>query len=224
MAVVDLEGLMTAIGIWLGFGAILYILIESEEWLPTVKISWLATGGIIFIVYAATNANSPTLSTQTESSIQQTVINAPVTSSTLTPPMQSAIAPVLEQKPKAKTFASLIQYDGPKTKSGIILDAQFVDDGSGSGEGLVNDIANHLLKGSFTTVKPGARDWPKPKILDRATLNKLQILSDKPWVIATFSNADTVLECVYGETRPLGQKKGECRDNYGNRYHVNLLP
>jgi hypothetical protein len=60
--------------------------------------------------------------------------------------------------------------------------------------------------------------------LDRATLNKLQILSDRPWFIATISNTDTVLECVFGETHPLGLKKGACRDNYGNMYHVKLLP
>ena len=45
-----------------------------------------------------------------------------------------------------------------------------------------------------------------------------------PWVIATFSNVDTVLECVYGETHPLGQKKGACRDNWGNRYWLYITP
>jgi hypothetical protein len=123
-----------------------------------------------------------------------------------------------------KTYASLVQYDAPQIKSGITLDAQFMDDGSGSGEALVNDIGNRMLKGTFTTIKPGATDWAKPKILDRATLNKLQILSDRPWVIATVTNTDTVLECVFGETHPFGQKKGACRDNYGNRCHVNFLP
>jgi hypothetical protein len=132
--------------------------------------------------------------------------------------------PVVTSITSSITRASLVQYDGPKIKSGITLDAQFADDGSGAGEALVIDIGNRLLKGTFTTIKPGATDWPNPKILDRTTLNKLQILSDRPWVISTVSNADTVLECVYGETRPLGQKKGECRDNYGNRYHVNLVP
>jgi len=118
----------------------------------------------------------------------------------------------------------LVQYDGPLVKSGITLDAQFIDYGSGSGDAVVTDISNRMLKGSFTTVTPDASDWPKPKILDRATLNKLQILSDAPWVITTVSNTDTVLECVYGETHPLGLKQGACRDNLGNRYHVNVLP
>jgi hypothetical protein len=125
-----------------------------------------------------------------------------------------------ETNPITKTYASLVQYDGPKIKSGITLDALFMDDGSGSGEAFVSDIANanHVLKGAFVTIQPGTVDRPKPKILDQETLNKLQIFADRPWVIATFSSVDTVLECVFGETRPLGQKKGACRDNHGNRY------
>jgi len=137
------------------------------------------------------------------------------------PPARSVIPPTPEL---TKTYASLVQYDGPQIKSGITLDAQFIDDGSGNGQAVVSDVRSYLLKGSFVTVKPGNRDWPKPKILDRQTLNKLQILSDRPWVIGSVTNNETVLECVYGETHPLGQKKGACRDNYGNRYHVNLLP
>jgi hypothetical protein len=101
-------------------------------------------------------------------------------------------------------YASLVQYDGPVVKSGITLDAQFLDDGSGSGEAVVNDISNRLLRGTFTTIMPGATDWSRPKILDRPTLNKLQIRNDKPWVTLTVSNNDTVLECVFGETQPLG--------------------
>lgn len=172
--------------------------------------------------YSQTNTAAPSITPPTVLKDDFTKPPATVASLTSAPPVTASQAP--EQKPITKTYASLTLYDGPKVKSGVTLDAQFMDDGSGSGEGLVNDIANRLLKGTFTTVKPGARDRPQPIILDRATLNKLQILSDRPWVIATFSNADTVLECVYGETRPLGQKKGECRDNNGNRYHVNLLP
>lgn len=143
-------------------------------------------------------------------------------------PMENSFSPnpvsPRETNPITKTYASLVQYDGPKIKSGITLDAQFLDDGTGHGQAIVSDIRNQTLRGTFTTVKPGASDLPKPKILDRPTLTKLQILSDKPWVIATFSNTDTVLECVYGETRPVGQKKGECRDNFGNRYHLFVTP
>jgi hypothetical protein len=73
-------------------------------------------------------------------------------------------------------------------------------------------------------VQPGAQERPKPKILDRTTLNNLQMSNDKPWVFATFSSVDTVLECVYGDTQPFGQQKGACRDNYGNRYHLYVTP
>jgi hypothetical protein len=147
-----------------------------------------------------------------------------------TPP-QLAMLPPATAKPTVvpptpeitTTYASLVQYDGPKIKSGITLDAQFLDDGSGSGETVVRDIRSYLLKGTFLTIKPGGRDWPKPKIFDRDTLNKLQILSDRPWVIATATNGETILECVYGSTRPTEQKKGACRDNFGNRYHVVLM-
>ncbi|MSP38807.1 MAG: hypothetical protein EXR70_09990 [Deltaproteobacteria bacterium] len=205
MVVVDSQGLMVAIGIWIGFGAILYILIESEAWLTTFKISWLVTGGSVFIVYALINASGSTYSTFVSS-------------------VQPPVAPLQAPKPKAKILASLVPYDGPKIKSSNALEAQFIDDGSGSGKALVNDIATQQLRGTFTTIKPGATDWPKPKILDRATLNKLQILSDRPWIISTVSNADTTLECVYGETRPLGQTKGACGDTRGNLYHVRLLP
>ncbi len=134
------------------------------------------------------------------------------------------VSPRSEPRPITKTQASLVQYDGPKMKAGITLEAQFMDDGSGSGAALVTDIGKHMLKGTFATVQSGAHGWQEPKILDYATLNKLQIRDDRPWVISTVSDADTVLECVYGETQPWGQTKGVCQDNYGNRYHVNLLP
>jgi hypothetical protein len=140
------------------------------------------------------------------------------------PSTTPGLAIVPPKQDVTKTYASLVQYDGPKIKSGITLDAQFIDDGSGNGEAVVSDIRNYMLKGTFSTIKPGSRDWPKPKILDRQTLNKLQILSDRPWVIGSVTNSDTVLECVYGATRPLEQKKGACRDNFGNKYHLVLTP
>ena len=138
----------------------------------------------------------------------------------------TAVSPLVSGPTRAttKTHASLVQYDGPKVKAGVILDAQFLDDGNGSGEGFVNDVRSTLFKGTFTTVQPGAKDRPSPKILDRATLNNLQLSNDKPWVFATFSNSDTTLECVYGEIGALGQKKGACRDNFGNRYHLYVTP
>jgi hypothetical protein len=138
--------------------------------------------------------------------------------------LKSSPATPSEPRPMTKIKASLIQYDGPKIKSGVTLDAQFLDDGSGHGDSTVSDVRSVILRGRFTTINPGVPNWPKPKILDRQTLNTLQISSDKPWVIATFSNTDTVLECVYGETQPLGQKKGACRDNWGNRYHLYITP
>jgi hypothetical protein len=154
----------------------------------------------------------------------------PASSSSASAPQQVAMLPstapglsiVPPNQEITKTYASLVQYDGPKIKSGITLDAQFIDDGSGNGEAVVSDMRNYMLKGTFSTIKPGSRDWPKPKILDRQTLNKLQILSDRPWVIGSVTNSETVLECVYGATRPLEQKMGACRDNFGNRYHLVL--
>jgi hypothetical protein len=150
--------------------------------------------------------------------------NPPATVASPTSSSSVTFSAPTEKKPITKTYASLVQYDGPKIKSGITLDAQLMDDGSGSGEANVNDIGNHLLKGTFTTIKPDVGDWPKPNLLDRATLIDLKIRNDRPWVIATVSNADTTLECVYGETLPLGQKKGACRDNYGNRYWLYIRP
>ena len=128
------------------------------------------------------------------------------------------------QKPSTKIVATLVQYDGPKIKSGVTLDAHFNDDGTGNGEAIVTDVRNQTLRGTFVTIKPGDTDWPKPKVVDRATLNKLQIRNDQPWYISTVSNGDTVLECVYGSTLPLSQTKGDCRDNYGNRYHLAIAP
>jgi hypothetical protein len=156
----------------------------------------------------------------TQTAAIQTPISAPMIASSL----QSTSTPITDPRSVTKTYASLVQYDGPKVKAGVTLDAQFLDDGSGRGEGFVNDVRSTLFKGTFTTVNPGAQERPRPKILDRATLNNLQMSSDKPWVIATFSNSDTVLECIYGEIGAFGQKKGACRDNFGNRYHLYVTP
>jgi len=176
----------------------------------------VTAGSVATSTYSPTNTPGPSSPTPL---IRPSTTVASLTSSSFVTASSSP-----EQTPITKTYASLVQYDGPRIKSGVTLDAQFMDDGSGSGEALVNDVGNRMLRGTFTTITPGSSDWPRPKILDRATLNKLQILNDRPWVTATVSNADTVLECVFGETQPLGLKKGACRDNYGNRYHLSLVP
>src|ERR1043166_9182188 len=33
-----------------------------------------------------------------------------------------------------------------------------------------------------------------------------------------------VLECLHGESTFYGQHKGECQDNYGNKYHLVFRP
>jgi hypothetical protein len=134
------------------------------------------------------------------------------------------VSPGPEPRPIMKTHALLVQDDGPKMTTGLTLDAQFLDDGSGRGAAVVTANGKHTLKGTFRTVDSGAHDGQELKIIDRATLDQLQIRDDRPWVISTLSNSDMVLECVYGETQPVGQTKGVCRDNHGNRYQVDFLP
>jgi hypothetical protein len=174
---------------------------------------------------SAGSSVQPHPSTVTSTTVSK--VNVPKAPSS--PPSAVAALPaspavIAEPRSPTKIYASLVQYDGPKVKSGITLDAQFLDDGSGTGETIVSDIRNSSLRGTFKTVLPGAQERPTPKILDRATLNKLQMAADKPWVIATLSNADTLLECVYGDTPSFGQKKGACRDNWGNRYWLYVNP
>ena len=152
--------------------------------------------------------------------VQESKSRTPATAvSSLAP--SSATAPT-EKKPTTKTYASLVQYDGPKVKSGITLEAEFIDDGSGWGEGRVIYPGNrYVLTGKWNTSTPGKAE--APKLIDQKTLNAMRLLADAPLVSSRFSDNETVLECMHGETA-LGQRKGECQDNYGNKYHLVLTP
>lgn len=127
-----------------------------------------------------------------------------------------------ETKPTTKTHASLVQYDGPKIKSGVTLDAEFVDDGSGSGDGVVTyPGGRYFLRGKWSTLSPGKVE--APKLIDKRALNALRLAADVPMTTARFTDGETILECLHGETL-LGQRKGECQDNYGNKYHLVFKP
>jgi hypothetical protein len=122
-----------------------------------------------------------------------------------------------------KTYASLIQYDGPKVKSGITLEAEFVDDGTGSGQARVFYPGNrYVLDGTWTTLPAGK--FEAPKLIDKKALNALRLVADVPLTTSRFADNDTVLECLQGETASYGQLKGECQDNYGNKYHLVVKP
>jgi hypothetical protein len=118
-----------------------------------------------------------------------------------------------------KVFASMVQFDGPKVKSGITLEVEFLDDGTGSGTGKVVYPGNSsVLSGQFKSVSPGTIS--ELKNLDTQAIKKLGLTGDAPWTTAVFFGSDTVLECVFGTTMPLNQKKGTCKDNHGNQYHL----
>jgi beta-barrel assembly-enhancing protease len=136
----------------------------------------------------------------------------------------SALKPLApETKPITKTYASLVQYDGPKVKSGVTLEAEFNDDGSGSGPARVVYPGNrYVLDGSWTTLPAGKIETPK--LIEKKALNALRLAADVPLTTSRFSNNDVVLECLYGETAAYGQRKGECQDNYGNKYHLVVRP
>jgi hypothetical protein len=139
-----------------------------------------------------------------------------MTSPAATQSLQQTTAPAT--KP-TKVFASMVQFDGPKVKSGITLEAEFLDDGTGNGTGRVVYPGNlSVLNGQFKSVSPGTIS--ELKNLDTQSVNKLGLTEDAPWTTAVFSGSDTVLECVFGTTMPLKQKKGTCKDNHGNRYHL----
>jgi hypothetical protein len=121
-----------------------------------------------------------------------------------------------------KTYASLIQFDGTKVKSGITLEAEFSDDGSGTGEGRVVFPGNrNVLNGKWTTLPAGKIE--APKLIDKRALNALRLAADLPLTISRFTDGDTILECLHGET-VAGQRTGECQDNYGNKNHLLLRP
>jgi Zn-dependent protease with chaperone function len=171
-------------------------------------------------VTSPANAKNPTNATATGiRDVQQRNSAAPTA---VASSLSSGVVSSKEKKPATKTYASLVQYDGPKVKSGITLEAEFVDDGSGNGDGRVIDAGHHVLMGKWTTLAPGKAD--APKLIDKKALNALRFPADVPLVTSRFSGNDTVLECLYGETQPLGQVKGECQDNFGNKYHLVLQP
>ena len=136
----------------------------------------------------------------------------------------NALAPtiptVTERSPGlAKIQASLVQFDGPITKSGITLEAEFLEDGPDNGNGKVVYPGNsRVLIGSYKTIEPG--QLAEFKVLDEASIKKLDRGRTYKWTLATFSDSNLVLECVYGTTASLNQKKGICRDNLGNRYNL----
>ena len=135
----------------------------------------------------------------------------------------STTVPALIAERSTKVFASLVQYDGPKIKSGITLEAEFIDNGSGSGDGRVIYPGNrYLLNGNWTTLPLGKVE--KPKLIDKKALNALRLAADVPLTTSHFADNDTILECLHGETASTSQRKGECQDNYGNKYHLVFRP
>jgi hypothetical protein len=102
------------------------------------------------------------------------------------------------------------------------LEAEFVDDGSGSGQARIVYPGNrYVIDGSWTTLPAGKVE--APKLIERKALNALRLAADAPLTTSRFADGDTILECLHGETA-LGQRKGECQDNYGNKYHLVLRP
>jgi hypothetical protein len=125
----------------------------------------------------------------------------------------------VERKPLTKTYASLVQYDGPKIKSGVTLEAEFVDDGSDAGEGRIIYPGNgYVLDGKWKTLAPGRVE--APKLIAKKALNALRLLADAPLVSSRFLDNETIVECLHGETEPYRQRKGQCQDNRGNKYHL----
>jgi hypothetical protein len=179
--------------------------------------------------YASTNsltpdAGSPLRFTATNrpaaiENQQQRNASSPTVVTSLPPNM----VPPPAKKTTTKTYASLVQYDGPKVKSGITLEAEFIDDGSSSGEAKVFYPANsYVLNGRWTTLPPGKVE--APKLIEKKALNALRLMADKPLTTMFFSDNNTVLECFHGETASTSQRKGECQDNYGNKYHLVFHP
>jgi len=156
------------------------------------------------------------------SSNERQQVNSDMSTASVKSVQSTALNPA-ERTPVTKTHATLVQYDGPKVKSGITLEAEFVDDGSGSGEARVIYAGNrYIIPGKWAKAEPGKAE--APKLIDKKTLNAIRFLADVPLVTSKFTDDSTVLECLYGETAPLGQRKGECQDNYGNKYHLVITP
>jgi hypothetical protein len=51
----------------------------------------------------------------------------------------------------------------------------------------------------------------------------MRLVADVSLNTARFSDNETIMECVSGENE-LGQRKGECADNFGNKYHLVFMP
>jgi len=168
------------------------------------------------VAYTPPTSSSPTAAAMPPDKVSPTP-------ATTVSSFSSNAVPSIEKNTMTKTYASLIQYDGPKVKSGITLEAEFIDDGSGSGEGRVTYPGNsYVLTGKWTTLSPYKPE--ATKLIDQKTLNAMRFLADAPLVSSRFTDNSTVLECLDGETTPLGQRKGECQDNYGNKYHLVFRP
>lgn len=137
-----------------------------------------------------------------------------------TPPIP---ATTVIPKTPVKTFASLVQYDGPKVKSGVTLEAEFIDDGTGSGKARVVYPGNrYVLDGTWTTLPAGKVE--APRLIEKKALNALRLAADVPLTTSRFADNETILECLHGETASSGQRKGECQDNFGNKYHLVVRP
>jgi hypothetical protein len=63
-----------------------------------------------------------------------------------------------------------------------------------------------------------------PKLIQKKALNALRLSAEAPLIVSRFIDNQTVLECLHGETAAYGQRKGECQDNYGNKYHLVFHP
>ena len=170
----------------------------------------------------ASSAPIPAPQKNTPSSLKEAQSKNPITPTALFSPGPSSETPAIEKKPSTKTYASLTQYDGPRVKSGITLEAEFIDNGSGSGHARVVSPGNrYVIDGTWTTVQ--AEKVEAPKLIEKKALNALRLAADLPLTTSRFADNDTILECIAGET-VLGQRKGECQDNYGNKYHLVFRP
>jgi hypothetical protein len=193
----------------------------------TLEQAW--SGEVATIQFANTGSQQSTVppletsQTATMPPKKETPQKSSSTPATLVSSLIPTIVPLIEKTPMTKTYASLIQYDGPKAKSGITLEAEFIDDGSGSGQAKVVYPGNrYVLDGSWTTLPAGKVE--APKLIDKKALNALRLAADVPLTTSRFADNDTVLECMHGETTSNGQRKGECQDNYGNKYHWVIHP
>ncbi|HWP59878.1 MAG TPA: M48 family metallopeptidase [Candidatus Acidoferrales bacterium] len=134
-------------------------------------------------------------------------------------PQLASIERRTEPKSTKTIYASLVQFDGPKTKYGVILDATLTDEGNGNGSARIVYPGNsNVLNGRYRIIQPG--QVADLQVLDVPAVKQLGLKDNVPWHIGIFSGGDTVLECAFGNTGAFDQKKGTCKDNFGNRYHL----